>query len=429
MCSGSIGGLRGKAENASRNGILAVSSSPMPVRQRKPKHIETSSDAVANRFGDTLLPQTPDGSVTPVRASSPVGTRRKISPWLRWVVQPVQSFKLLLIPLVLYINWELFTPQLQAAIAPLAPSLIHDGRLANPFAGIFLLSHRIPESDPSDPRYAKGWFDLAFLAYYVVFFSCFRQLVTINTFGPIAKYFGLKKEAKIDRFGEQGYALVYFALSGFWGFRVMSQLPTFWYRTEYFWIDYPHWDMKPELKRYYLMQMAYWLQQLIVLVLGLEKPRKDFYELVAHHIVTLWLVGWSYLVNLTLIGNAVYMSMDLPDTTFALSKLLNYIEWNRAKLFSFAFFVCVWTYFRHYLNLVILWSVWTQFDLIPDHARRWVWSEGVYMVGWMKYQIFAPLLLLQCLNLFWYFLIWRVAVRAIMTVDLNDDRSDDEGDD
>jgi hypothetical protein len=50
--------------------------------------------------------------------------------------------------------------------------------------------------------------------------------------------------------------------------------------------------MKPELKRYYLMQMAYWCQQLIVLVLGLEKPRKDFHELVAHHLVTLWLVGY-----------------------------------------------------------------------------------------------------------------------------------------
>lgn len=49
--------------------------------------------------------------------------------------------------------------------------------------------------------------------------------------------------------------------------------------------------MNPELKRYYLMQLSYWCQQLIVLVLGLEKPRKDYWELVAHHIVTLWLVG------------------------------------------------------------------------------------------------------------------------------------------
>jgi acyl-CoA-dependent ceramide synthase len=50
--------------------------------------------------------------------------------------------------------------------------------------------------------------------------------------------------------------------------------------------------MTPELKRYYLMQASYWCQQLIVLVFRLEKPRKDFKELVAHHLVTLWLVGF-----------------------------------------------------------------------------------------------------------------------------------------
>jgi len=51
--------------------------------------------------------------------------------------------------------------------------------------------------------------------------------------------------------------------------------------------------MTPELKRFYLMQASYWCQQLIVLVFRLEKPRKDFRELVAHHIVTLWLIGFA----------------------------------------------------------------------------------------------------------------------------------------
>jgi len=52
--------------------------------------------------------------------------------------------------------------------------------------------------------------------------------------------------------------------------------------------------MNPELKRYYLMQTAYWCQQLLVILLGLEKPRKDHNELIAHHFVTLWLVGSVY---------------------------------------------------------------------------------------------------------------------------------------
>ncbi|KAK7470546.1 sphingosine N-acyltransferase lag1 [Stygiomarasmius scandens] len=342
----------------------------------------------------------------------PVHRHRRINPWLSWAVRPVDSFKILAIPVVLYFNWQLL---------PLSKDY------PNPFAPFFLLSHPVPGSPPDDPRYAKGYYDLLFIAYYVVFFSLVRQLITINLCRPIARYFGIRKEGKLDRFGEQGYAFIYFGIMGAWGYRIMGQLPTWWYRTEYFWIDYPHWDMKPELKRYYLMQMSYWIQQLLVLVLGLEKPRKDYAEYVVHHMVTIWLVGCSYLVNLTLIGNAVFMSMDISDSSFSFSKLLNYMGMERAKIVSFAIFAVIWTYFRHILNFYILWSVWFEYDLIPDSSKTWVWANGTYLNWWMKYQVFAPLFLLQLLNLFWYYLIFRVAVRAVTTFEADDIRSDDEG--
>lgn len=40
--------------------------------------------------------------------------------------------------------------------------------------------------------------------------------------------------------------------------------------------------MRPELKAYYLLQLSFWLQQALVMLLRLEKPRKDYYELIAH---------------------------------------------------------------------------------------------------------------------------------------------------
>lgn len=86
---------------------------------------------------------------------------------------------------------------------------------------------------------------------------------------------------------------------------------------------------------------------------------------------------------------------------------------------------------------------------LRDWTKHWIWSEGVYMPGWMKYQIFIPLALLQGLNLFWYTLMFKILVRcvfrsnvgmfcwniivhsAIITRDVDDQRSDDEdeGDD
>lgn len=101
--------------------------------------------------------------------------------------------------------------------------------------------------------------------------------------------------------------------------------------------------MIPELKRYYLMHAAYWCQQAIVMIFRLEKPRKDYNELIAHHVVTLWLIGWSYLINLTLIGNAVFLSMDIPDVWLALPKLLNYMRWEKTKTVVFAIFLPIWT--------------------------------------------------------------------------------------
>jgi len=374
------------------------------------------------------LPQTPVGSLTPLRGNSPITRHapRNVSLYLGWAVKPEASLKVLLVPLILYLNWELVSPLL-ARFIPKSNSYFSPD-LPNPFAQFFLLSHRVPSSSDSDPRYQKGWSDLLFIAYYVVFWSLIRESLGKYVFKPLARSFNIRRK-KFDRFAEQGYAVVYFAVMGAWGFRIMGQLPTWWYHTEAFWIDYPHWDMKPELKRYYLMQMAYWIQQQLVLVLGLEKPRKDYYELVAHHFVTIWLVGWSYLINLTLIGNAVYMSMDIPDTWLALALGLNYLRAERAKIVAFAVLLVAWTYFRHILNFYILYSVWFEYDLIPESSRVWIWANGTYLNWWMKYQVFIPLLLLQFLNIFWYFLIWRIAIRGLRTRNVQDERSDNEDDD
>ena len=186
--------------------------------------------------------------------------------------------------------------------------------------------------------------------------------------------------------------------------------------------------MRPELKYYYLLQFSYWLQQALVMLIKLEKPRKDYYELVAHHLVTLWLIGWSYLVNLTMIGTTVFVAMDIPDTFLAASKFLNYIDAGAAASICFASFMVIWTYFRIYLSAKTLWSVWYQFDLIPSYTREWNPEKGWWLVWWMRYQIFAPLFLLLLLNLFWYYLMWKILFRALGG-ELADEREEGEYDD
>ena len=74
---------------------------------------------------------------------------------------------------------------------------------------------------------------------------------------------------------------------------------------------------------------------------------------------------------------------------FKFSKLFNYMQREVATTITFAGLVVAWTYFRIYLNLNILWSVWFEFDLIPyavSFLPSHMFSSGcvqgrVYAVG------------------------------------------------
>lgn len=54
-------------------------------------------------------------------------------------------------------------------------------------------------------------------------------------------------------------------------------------------------------------------------MLQIEAPRKDYKEYMIHHINTLLLISLSYCCNFTGVGNAVFVSMDLPDVLLCVS--------------------------------------------------------------------------------------------------------------
>lgn len=327
---------------------------------------------------------------------------------MRWMRVPESSLKMLGIPFLLWLACEVFFPS--------SP---------NPFSRLLFLDYPVRNDDGS-VAYRKGYNDLWFLAYWVICFSFIRLFWTVYILHPVARRFGIQAESKVLRFGEQGYSFVYCASMGCYGLYVMSQLPIWYFNCTPQWTEYPTWKMTPALKTYYLLQFAYWLQQFIVLALGLEKPRRDHKELVAHHFVTLYLVGGSYMTNMTWLGTMVFVTMDWSEAFIAIAKCSNYLRLQNTSTVLFAIFVVVWTYTRHWLNIYFLWSVWTEYDLIPDSTRRWSPSEGLWMPQWVKYQMFLPMTILQVINILWYYKIWRILIRVVSQSVLADDRSDDE---
>lgn len=123
-----------------------------------------------------------------------------------------------------------------------------------------------------------------------------------------------------------------------------------WYNdTSYFWRDYPVTDYDKLFKYYYLVQYAFWLQQ--IFVLQIEAPRKDYRELVLHHINTLLLIFFSYGCNFTRVGNAVFVYMDLPDAFLAVSVVC--VRRKGLQVDHVLMFISSWPNFSTILSLAL----------------------------------------------------------------------------
>lgn len=61
-------------------------------------------------------------------------------------------------------------------------------------------------------RYYKGRNDLAFVSFWIIFFTYFRALVMKSYFNPMGKRLNIRG-AKLERFEEQGYIIVYYIVS------------------------------------------------------------------------------------------------------------------------------------------------------------------------------------------------------------------------
>ncbi|EEB07738.2 sphingosine N-acyltransferase Lac1 [Schizosaccharomyces japonicus yFS275] len=289
--------------------------------------------------------------------------------------------------------------------------------------GIFL-SYRVPGTN--DPvMYGKGPKDFVFCLFYALFFAFTREFLMQEILEPIGRHFKVLKPGKLKRFSEQAYTLIYFSIVGCWGLYLMYTTDLWFFNTDAFWTNYPHKTHFASFKAFYLIEAAYWIQQAFVLLLQLEKPRKDYKELVFHHILTLSLISLSYYFHFTWIGVATFITMDVSDVFLALTKVLNYINTPLVYV-SFATFIFIWFFMRHYQIFRFMHALLTTMKTIGPFELDW--AAGQYKCWISQYITFGLFVCLQLINGFWSIFIIRIALRAIFSHEARDERSDDEDD-
>ncbi|KAJ7068217.1 TLC domain-containing protein [Mycena amicta] len=326
-------------------------------------------------------------------------------------------------------------------------------------APFFALSHRTdppanPDSFHNWPHYSTGPQDVCFIITCIAVMAVLRDILRLYVFEPFAEWRLMKNlnqkrlaagtssktnghangtpskkdlqhiHRSVIRFAEQGWSAVYYPIQFVFGLYVNCSLPNQLFHYMPLWTGYPHTPLAAPVKFYYLTQTAFYTHQ--ILILNAEAPRKDHYQMLAHHIITVVLMGLSYYFNFTRVGSFIMVLMDTCDIFLPIAKMMRYVEARQIICDSlFAIFVISWFLTRHVLFALVIYSQWLDlpqvvgFEWDPEHGRFLSWEY------WAVF--FGCLVALQIIQLLWFGTICRVTWRVLTTDQgASDDRSDEE---
>ncbi|RUS87933.1 hypothetical protein EGW08_004288 [Elysia chlorotica] len=206
-------------------------------------------------------------------------------------------------------------------------------------------------------------------------------------------------------------ALFYFVI--FW-YGVYLHLDKSWfYETKHCWKGWPHHHVPTDVYWYYMVEFGFYLSLLASLFT--DNKRKDFTEMIVHHIATLLLMSMSWANNFVRIGTLVLLVHDAVDSWMEVAKVAKYLKFDRICNALFLVFMIVW--------------VLTRMMLFPFRIiRSTMFEASAEMdpnVGWLTmYSVYNLLLCtLQVLHIIWFYYICLIAVDAFKGQVKQDSRS------
>ena len=176
--------------------------------------------------------------------------------------------------------------------------------------------------NPSTQLYNKGPGDWSFVTTWVLIFTLLRASLMEFIFYPFFYRFAPSPAPRsATRFAEQAWSMSYYTISFAVGLYIILSSP-YWGDIRELWAGYPQIESNGFFKAYYLIETGFWVQQIIVL--NIEARRKDFWQMLCHHIVTCTLIFMSYTYNITHVGNAILCIMDFSDILLSVSPIIFY---------------------------------------------------------------------------------------------------------
>lgn len=267
--------------------------------------------------------------------------------------------------------------------------------------------------------------DAYYVAYWVILLSFMRASLMQWCFEPVAKHLCRihSKKARV-RFAEQSWLVVYYCGLFALGFYLYYHSP-YWNNLDNIYAGWPHYRMSLLFKKYYLVSIAFWLQQ--VVVLNIEAQRKDHLQMFSHHIITIALVIGLYYYYYNRVGNLILMIMDSVDIFLSTAKILKYSGFLRLCDIMFLLFLVAWIILRHGVYNYLLYHTWKYAYALLYDSRC--------IAGTIQKRCLTPNVIngflcllggLQVITIVWMYLILKVAKKVVMGQNAEDVRSDEE---
>jgi len=226
------------------------------------------------------------------------------------------------------------------------------------FQKFYTLQYPVPD-EPG--KYYSGVDDLFTTTFFVFFWTLIRHLLIYAFFRPLGTALGIKKRVLLAKFGECGWYIIYSTFSFVWGFWLFYN-SDYYFSPMHFWIGYPHSKLETFFKWNYICELGFWIHCVFALITEVRK--KDFYQMLTHHFVTISLISVSLMGNFTRIGNAILVCQSFADIFLPLAKVFGYVQMGSTRDKIFIIFVVAWIVSRQIWLPIMVYSVWADLPVV-----------------------------------------------------------------
>ncbi|CAI0447181.1 unnamed protein product [Linum tenue] len=212
-------------------------------------------------------------------------------------------------------------------------------------------------------------------------------------------------QATIVKCTESMWKLTYYATLEVYVLKILFEEPWFWDSQLYF-RGLPNQELKLSIMLYYMCQCGFYLYSIPALILW-ETRRKDFSVMMSHHVVTVALIGISYVTSFFRIGTIILALHDASDVFLEAAKIFNKTRKELGASICFGLFAASWLILR-----LIFFPFWvissTSRDLVEYlDLRRW-YPRSLY------YGFNTLLITLLIFHIYWWILIWAMIKKQLL---------------